>query len=598
MRAKHDTSRTITVALAAVGMTIAAAAVTVFQSLPAAGAYLLAVAMILYAWPRMFGGARDDDRAVRPCMRDGARVRPRVWTVAVWAAVTMVIYLSRSPGFFAAPIGDGAVFMYVGKALLNGQTPYRDVFDHKGPLMYLLNAAGLAAGGRWGVWAIESLLIGCGVGLLFHTVHRATGLCAAIVAATLVLYGLESVGDPGDKTECFAIFFHALALWAVCCLPSRGRAAALIIGSCVAACFWLRPNNVGLPAAAAVVLAGVEWRRANWRALATCAARGVGVFVVVGVAIVLVGVGPSGLGAMVDAYVVFNLQYAGDVAWADRYRALLVGFSAVGLPAMLATVGWCMIVVRLARGPAVGRTRPGATARRMMLVCAIAWPIEIAAACVSGYDFRYYYLTWLPTGAAAIASVIHFVRPYVASLRWRGRSLLPGATAVAAMAVYIATFNVSIHNFRRSATHSTRWAHTQAELAPYLHNHTHLLMWGHGVYVNVMLDLPAPGRFPYNFPLLHTAYVQPEMIASERQAIDRTRPLIVDTASTIPWSPPLDPEARARWHVDRPSWGITPEMAAMIDHINRTYKPVATMPTTGWVIYEPIEAGPSAAVDK
>ncbi len=46
--------------------------------------------------------------------------------------------------------------------MLNGEIPYLDVWDHKPPVILLINALGLPIGGgsRWGVWLVE-------LGLLF-----------------------------------------------------------------------------------------------------------------------------------------------------------------------------------------------------------------------------------------------------------------------------------------------------------------------------------------------------------------------------------------------------------------------------------------------
>ena len=43
----------------------------------------------------------------------------------------------------AVPGQDSSVFIYVGNILKRGLMPYKDTFDHKGPLLYLLEYAGL-----------------------------------------------------------------------------------------------------------------------------------------------------------------------------------------------------------------------------------------------------------------------------------------------------------------------------------------------------------------------------------------------------------------------------------------------------------------------
>ena len=54
---------------------------------------------------------------------------------------------------------DCEVFSYAGMAILKGQVPYRDFFDHKPPGIFFINAAGSLLGGLWGLWAINTVLV-------------------------------------------------------------------------------------------------------------------------------------------------------------------------------------------------------------------------------------------------------------------------------------------------------------------------------------------------------------------------------------------------------------------------------------------------------
>jgi len=54
---------------------------------------------------------------------------------------------------------DKEFFKYTGMAILKGQVPYRDFFDHKTPVIYFINAAG-AFLGPWGLWLINTVCAG------------------------------------------------------------------------------------------------------------------------------------------------------------------------------------------------------------------------------------------------------------------------------------------------------------------------------------------------------------------------------------------------------------------------------------------------------
>ena len=52
---------------------------------------------------------------------------------------------------------DNAIYHYIGYLITIGKMPYIDAFDHKGPLLYVLNALGHVINHQWGIWVIECL---------------------------------------------------------------------------------------------------------------------------------------------------------------------------------------------------------------------------------------------------------------------------------------------------------------------------------------------------------------------------------------------------------------------------------------------------------
>ena len=68
------------------------------------------------------------------------------------------ILLPESPLFKPYLERDSGVFHYIGWLITQGKIPYRDVWDHKPPVIFFINALGLllAGGSRWGVWGLEA----------------------------------------------------------------------------------------------------------------------------------------------------------------------------------------------------------------------------------------------------------------------------------------------------------------------------------------------------------------------------------------------------------------------------------------------------------
>ena len=52
---------------------------------------------------------------------------------------------------------DSAIFMLIGKGMAEGKLCYVDLFDHKGPILFFIQALGWKIGGRTGIWLLECI---------------------------------------------------------------------------------------------------------------------------------------------------------------------------------------------------------------------------------------------------------------------------------------------------------------------------------------------------------------------------------------------------------------------------------------------------------
>ena len=65
------------------------------------------------------------------------------WVVIVWSLFLCVLFLYAVDSFVNAPGRDSGAFLYVAKGILDGEMPYIDRWDHKGPLIYIINVAAI-----------------------------------------------------------------------------------------------------------------------------------------------------------------------------------------------------------------------------------------------------------------------------------------------------------------------------------------------------------------------------------------------------------------------------------------------------------------------
>jgi hypothetical protein len=72
----------------------------------------------------------------------GARIRVAGLPGLLSLLGTLIVLLPNNPNNMTLPSRDSGVFLYVGWRLLQGDIPYRDIWDHKPPLIYFVDALG------------------------------------------------------------------------------------------------------------------------------------------------------------------------------------------------------------------------------------------------------------------------------------------------------------------------------------------------------------------------------------------------------------------------------------------------------------------------
>ena len=70
---------------------------------------------------------------------------------------------SLNPFGFNKISADASVYLTIARGITEGQVPYRDFFDNKGPLLYLISAPGMLLGGFTGVWIIQLVFMSVSV---------------------------------------------------------------------------------------------------------------------------------------------------------------------------------------------------------------------------------------------------------------------------------------------------------------------------------------------------------------------------------------------------------------------------------------------------
>jgi hypothetical protein len=505
--------------------------------------------------------------------------------VTLLCGAVLAIALSASPRSTPYPSRDSGVYLYTAARVLEGQIPYRDVWDHKGPGVYYLDAAALRVGrdSLWGVWALETMAWLAAMLLGFNVLRRAFGLGPAAVGSVAWLGGLVLTLEHGEfnMPETYALPFQFGALWLVYDAERVGRYGwrSVLLGAAAAACFLLKPNLIALTVAVVLVLAVTRTRGRRRRVLLADMAS-ITAGAVVPLALVAgYFIWHRALDDLVDQMFRYNFAYAGNrsLSVEGLTELLLTGsrtLSQSGLPVLI-VAGW-------AAGVATARLQPLAS-RRLTQIVLVAGPIELGLLLASGRARPHYFTSWLPIAAVLIAVITALL----------ARGVAAGATDVASPALRTTwvlsglALAVAIGPAARlgQALHEPpgEWERTLAATVEYLESRTehrdYVLIWGTEASINFMAGRPSPTRYVYQLPLYTRGYSESDQVAEFLGDLQRNPPaIIVDVSADDPRFPPIDPEARASWTPTLDHYGAAyvplPEMDTVLDYLNDHYRPV------------------------
>lgn len=166
------------------------------------------------------------------------------------AVIFVTIYSYSTSPFFVFEGVDSCVFKSMGLAILKGKTPYVDFFDHKGPVLYFINALGQwLIPGRLGIWSLQILADT----VVFAFLYRISRYfldgtkSVLILLVTLFIYG--GVYQEGNQCEEWIFLAVAPALY-VSLSVIIGQSSRLVqkyygllLGFFFGWAFFIRPND-------------------------------------------------------------------------------------------------------------------------------------------------------------------------------------------------------------------------------------------------------------------------------------------------------------------------------------------------------------------
>lgn len=220
---------------------------------------------------------------------------------------------------------DSSIFRYVGLEMAKGGMPYRDSFDHKGPLIFIINCLGIKISYYRGVWLIELVSLFLTFCILYKTARLLCGCLASMAVVFVTSAALFDYFKGGNMTEEYAMLYITASLYIFVDYflnKKISRFRLVVCGFSFAAVFLLRANmiSVWIVFAIAVLIDCLKNKEGNslikyivWFLAGAC---------LLSVPIVLwLALNGAFPGFIRDAFIV-NFQYSGATTQLAKWKTL------------------------------------------------------------------------------------------------------------------------------------------------------------------------------------------------------------------------------------------------------------------------------------
>lgn len=202
-------------------------------------------------------------------MKDRKRLTAPLFAL-VCSALALYIATTSSPRYATNFWTDTNIYFTIGRGMLQGRMPYRDLFDHKGPLLYVIYALGawISDTSYAGVFVMEILSLSAVLLIGYKTVRLfgegALALCVIPITAWATV--CCTAFTQGGSAEEFCLPALALSVYVVIRRMREGErcicTASLytVFGAAMAWVFAIKYTDCGLFFGLAFAVLCWEWR--------------------------------------------------------------------------------------------------------------------------------------------------------------------------------------------------------------------------------------------------------------------------------------------------------------------------------------------------
>lgn len=246
------------------------------------------------------------------------------------ATVTITVVSACSPLYPFNPWDDVNVFFVLGRGIIHGMVPYRDLFDHKGPLLHFIYALAALVSERsfTGVWIVECIMASIYAAFswkivkLFSAVQKHNIVLMPLFIGLIYSLGIFNFGGNAEEL-CFPVitvilYFGLKSIVSGDGLPNNKE--AVICGVLTGVLFWIKYSFLGFVLGFCIYILFISIKHKDFKKLWSLVWRFILGFIILSVPILAYFLINNSLPYLWDAYFRVNLflyHEASTSGWAS-----------------------------------------------------------------------------------------------------------------------------------------------------------------------------------------------------------------------------------------------------------------------------------------
>lgn len=423
------------------------------------------------------------------------------------------------------PLRDSGFYLYAGQQILSGAVPYVDFWDHKPPLVFIINAFSqkIVNISLLGIWITEFISINLVIILGYFLLRSYFGDIISFVTILIFSTSFFLIFEGGNSPEEFGLLFQFIFLLMARCLSIRGKSKIcwFMFGLLSTLAMLLKQTLIAIPLA--ILLITIFQTKLKIKNLIWWSAGNlVTIIMLLGYLIV-----NHALFDFIDQVIYYNLIYT---SFNKNYLQIINYYLQLLSPSLLIeTTIFALIII-------AWQIFKNQSIPDIIKIAVFALPLQLFLIVSSGRSYPHYFISVLP--------IITILLSY---LLWKISTLQRSSKLAFVVEIFFCTALLiqPAKSLKAAVTNLNIPQPHQSSLINYLKSknieNQYILVWGAESWIYYLSNNVSSTKYAYQYPLYTKKYQNTSMIEELLAAIKAKPPqAIIDVSADDSIIPPLN----------------------------------------------------------